>query len=97
MFPSALCDITHPGRGSRSTHVPRKIQPPAEDKRWKIVAATMKKLGNTPRALIETLHTLQQVFGYLDKPGLTFCRVRAPGSAESSLWRGARSRLSQSA
>ena len=49
-----------------------KIQPPSDDKRWKIVAATMKKLGNRPSALIEALHTLQQVFGYLDKPGLTF-------------------------
>jgi bidirectional [NiFe] hydrogenase diaphorase subunit len=49
-----------------------KIQPPSDDKRWKIVAATMKKLGNRPSALIEALHTLQQAFGYLDKPGLTF-------------------------
>ena len=50
----------------------QKIQPPSDDKRWKIVAATMKKLGNRPSALIEALHTLQQAFGYLDKPGLTF-------------------------
>jgi bidirectional [NiFe] hydrogenase diaphorase subunit len=49
-----------------------KIQPPSDDKRWKIVAATMKKLGNRPSALIEALHTLQQVMGYLDKPGLIF-------------------------
>jgi len=49
-----------------------KIQPPSEDKRWKIVGATMKKLGNRPSAVIEALHTLQQAFGYLDKPGLTF-------------------------
>ena len=32
----------------------------------------MRKLGNERSALIETLHTLQQVFGYLDKPGLTY-------------------------
>lgn len=50
----------------------QKIQPPSDDKRWKIVAATMKKLGNRPSALIEALHTLQQAFGYLDKPGLVF-------------------------
>jgi bidirectional [NiFe] hydrogenase diaphorase subunit len=50
----------------------QKVQPPSDDKRWKIVAATMKKLGNRPSALIEALHTLQQVFGYLDKPGLIF-------------------------
>ena len=50
----------------------QNVQPPSDDKRWKIVAATMKKLGNRPSAVIEALHTLQQVFGYLDKPGLTF-------------------------
>jgi len=50
----------------------QKIQPPSDDKRWNIVAATMKTLGNRPSALIEALHTLQQSFGYLDKAGLTF-------------------------
>lgn len=60
----------------------QKIQPPSDDKRWKIVAATMKKLGNRPSALIEALHTLQQVFGYLDKPGLIFVAavLRVPPS-----------------
>jgi len=59
-----------------------KIQPPSEDKRWKIVGATMKKLGNRPSAVIEALHTLQQVFGFLDKPGLTFVAavLRVPPS-----------------
>jgi len=46
--------------------------PPSDDKRWKIVAATMRKLGNSRSALIEALHSIQQSFGYLDKPGLTF-------------------------
>ena len=50
----------------------QKCEPPSADKRWKIVAATMRKLGNERHALIETLHTLQQAFGYLDKPGLTY-------------------------
>jgi bidirectional [NiFe] hydrogenase diaphorase subunit len=49
-----------------------KIEPPSDDKRWKIIAATMRKLGNQRSALIEALHSLQQSFGYLDKPGLTF-------------------------
>jgi len=49
-----------------------KINPPSDDKRWKMVAATMKKLGNRPSDLIEALHTVQQTFGYLDKPGLIF-------------------------
>jgi bidirectional [NiFe] hydrogenase diaphorase subunit len=50
----------------------QKCEPPTDDKRWKIIAATMRKLGNQRNALIEALHSLQQVFGYLDKPGLTF-------------------------
>lgn len=50
----------------------KKVEPPSDDKRWKIVAATMRKLGNERNALIEALHTLQEVFGYLDKPGLIF-------------------------
>jgi len=48
------------------------VNPPSEDKRWKIVAATMRKLGNERTALIEALHSMQQAFGYLDLPGLTF-------------------------
>ena len=47
-------------------------EPPSDDKRWKIIAATMRKLGNQRTALIEALHSMQQAFGYLDKPGLTF-------------------------
>ena len=50
----------------------QKCEPPSDDKRWKIIAATMRKLGNKRHALIEALHSLQQSFGYLDKPGLTF-------------------------
>ena len=50
----------------------QKCEPPSNDKRWKIIAATMRKLGNERHALIEALHTLQQSFGYLDKPGLTY-------------------------
>lgn len=45
---------------------------PTDDKRWKIVAATMRKLGNQRSALIEALHTAQETFGYLDRPGLEF-------------------------
>lgn len=49
-----------------------KPEPPSDDKRWKIVAATMRKLGNQRSALIEALHSLQTSFGYLDKAGLSF-------------------------
>ena len=45
---------------------------PSEDKRWKIVQATMRRNGFRSDALIETLHTVQESFGYLDKEALTF-------------------------
>src|SRR5512137_2941877 len=45
---------------------------PAEDRRWKIVNATMRRLGYSKAALIETLHTVQETFGYLDDESLRF-------------------------
>ena len=39
---------------------------PSGDKRWKIVEATMRRHGYQGHALIETLHTVQEAFGYLD-------------------------------
>lgn len=38
----------------------------AEEKRWRMVNATMRKNGYAPDALIETLHTVQNAYGYLD-------------------------------
>jgi bidirectional [NiFe] hydrogenase diaphorase subunit len=49
-----------------------KLSPPSEDKRWKIVAATMRRHGFSRNALIETLHTVQQSFGFLDRPSLEY-------------------------
>lgn len=48
------------------------VRPPTEDKRWKIVDARMRRLGYQPSALIETLHSVQEVFGYLEKNGLRY-------------------------
>jgi bidirectional [NiFe] hydrogenase diaphorase subunit len=45
---------------------------PSEDKRWRIVNGTMRRHGYSRDALIETLHTVQQTFGYLDKESLGF-------------------------
>ncbi len=45
---------------------------PTDDKRWRIVATTMRRNGYTPDALIETLHTAQSAFGYLDNVALRF-------------------------
>ncbi len=49
-----------------------KPSPPSNDKRWKIVDATMRRHGHEPRALIETLHTVQETFGYLDDQALRY-------------------------
>lgn len=46
--------------------------PPSDDKRWRVVDATMRRHGYAPSGLIETLHTVQQSFGYLDEPALRF-------------------------
>ena len=45
---------------------------PSEDKRWKLVEATMRRYGYRSHALIETLHTVQESFGYLDDGALRF-------------------------
>lgn len=45
---------------------------PSEDKRWRIVMATMRKHGFTPDALIETLHSAQEAFGFLDEIALRY-------------------------
>ena len=45
---------------------------PSQDKRWKIVDAKMRRYGYQGHALIESLHSVQQSFGYLDEEALTF-------------------------
>ena len=49
-----------------------RANPPTDDKRWLIVNATMRKHGYQPHALIETLHTVQETFGFIDDPALRF-------------------------
>jgi len=51
---------------------PETLAPPSDDKRWRIVTTTMRRHGYEPSALIETLHSVQQAFGYLDDPSLDF-------------------------
>jgi bidirectional [NiFe] hydrogenase diaphorase subunit len=45
---------------------------PSDDKRWKLVNATMRRNGYAGHALIETLHSVQDAFGYLDETSLRF-------------------------
>lgn len=51
-----------------------KVEPskPAEDRRWRLVNRTMRLHGNEPHALIETLHTVQESFGFLDVDALKY-------------------------
>lgn len=47
-------------------------EPPDEDKRWKLIDATMRKHGYHKSALIETLHAAQEAFGYLEEKALDY-------------------------
>lgn len=49
-----------------------KLAPPSQDKRWKIVEATMRRQGYVPSALIEVLHSIQEAFGYLEDGALRY-------------------------
>jgi bidirectional [NiFe] hydrogenase diaphorase subunit len=50
----------------------RTINLLSEDKRWRFVMATMRKHGFAPDSLIETLHSAQEAFGYLDDIALRY-------------------------
>lgn len=49
-----------------------KPAPPSDDKRWRIVTATMRRHGFRPDALVETLHSVQEAFGYIDDVAMRF-------------------------
>jgi bidirectional [NiFe] hydrogenase diaphorase subunit len=46
--------------------------PPTADKRWRIIDATMRRHGYGPSALIESLHSAQECFGYLDERSIRY-------------------------
>jgi len=48
------------------------VPPPSDDKRWKSVMATMRRHGSDSSALIEVLHSVQEVFGFLDDDYMRF-------------------------
>jgi len=49
-----------------------KVAPPSDDRRWRLVEATMRRHGYDANALIEVLHTVQETFGFLDETSLHF-------------------------
>jgi bidirectional [NiFe] hydrogenase diaphorase subunit len=51
--------------------VPR-LSPPGDDERWWTVEERMRQLGHRSDALIEVLHVVQEVFGYLGTDALAF-------------------------
>lgn len=57
-----------PGTIGRTQHVIDYVHPevPTQDKRWRLVQAEMRKHGNAHSALIQTLHAVQDAYGYLD-------------------------------
>lgn len=46
--------------------------PPSDDKRWKMISASMRRYGHKASSLIETLHTVQEAFGFLDEESFSF-------------------------
>ena len=49
-----------------------KPEAPSDDKRWRMVDATMRRNGYASHALIETLHSVQDAFGYLDDTSMQY-------------------------
>jgi bidirectional [NiFe] hydrogenase diaphorase subunit len=49
-----------------------KVEPPSDDKRWRIVQGTMRRNGFSRHALIETLHTVQESFGFIDDDSMHY-------------------------
>lgn len=47
-----------------------KATPTPKDNRWKLVEAAMRRHGYKSHALIETLHTAQEAYGFLEEPTL---------------------------
>lgn len=64
--------LAHENTKTRSSGKAEAIKVPSDDKRWLIVAAVMRKHGSAQSALIETLHSVQSSFGYLDNIALVF-------------------------
>ena len=52
--------------------LPVRPAAPSDDKRWKLVNGNMRRNGYAGHALIETLHSVQSAFGYLDEDSMRF-------------------------
>lgn len=45
---------------------------PSDDNRWKLLQGKMRRHGIGRSSLIETLHDVQSIFGYLDEDALEY-------------------------
>lgn len=50
----------------------KQLEAPTDDKRWRFVQAAMRRNGYKRSALIETLHSVQEAFGFLDDDSLRY-------------------------
>ncbi len=63
----------HPYVAKIKKKMPAAAQfPPSGDKRYKILETAMKRHQHKPDALIEVLHTAQELFGYLENDLLLY-------------------------
>ncbi|MCG3198028.1 MAG: bidirectional hydrogenase complex protein HoxE [Candidatus Omnitrophica bacterium] len=51
---------------------PEKQPMPSDDKRWRLVATAMRRHGYKSHGLIESLHSIQETFGYVSEDALKF-------------------------
>ncbi len=49
-----------------------RIEVDLSDRRWKLVYVTMKNNKFSPRSLIQTLHVIQDLFGYIDPDAMAY-------------------------
>ena len=57
-------------RVTLEVHVTASTTLPSDDRRWTLIEATMRRQGHQQHALIETLHAVQEAFGFLEIPSL---------------------------
>ena len=60
----------------------KKVEVDPNDKRWKLVRLTMQKHNYSRRALIETLHVIQDSFGFIDDDAVAYVsqELKVPSS-----------------
>jgi len=65
-----------------SALVGTKPAPPTDDRRWRMVDTRIRRGGGRPDALIEVLHEVQELFGFIDREAMAYvgAALRVPPS-----------------